>query len=105
MQAYVNNIQIVSDPLTGDTSTVNLNVISRITLSGGNQSDIIQSEILDADSGLDLSNQFSYYKELFVTETPEYTAAKDAFLLEFKNLYLAFLQSKGVDLNNVTIQI
>lgn len=103
MQAYVNNIQIVSDPLTGDTSTVNLNVISKVIISGNNQADIILSEILDADTGLDLSNQFSYYKELIVTETPEYTTAKNAFVAEFKNLYRDFLQSKGVNLANVTI--
>lgn len=114
MKITIPNIEVVVDPLSGQKATINLTINSKITINGdmvvdeNNQQqnrDIINSEIYNSD-GLDLTSKFDYYSELKVTESPQYTAAKTAFLEQVRLTYIAFLsQFPNIDTNNVTIEL
>lgn len=113
MKITIPNIEVVVDPLSGQKTTINLIINSKITINGdmvvdnGIQlnRDIITSEIYD-DNGVDISKKFEYYQELKVTESPQYTAAKSAFLEQVRLTYIEFLsQFPSIDINNVTIEL
>jgi hypothetical protein len=113
MKITIPNIEVVEDLLSGQKATINLSINSKITINGNMivdngvqfNRDIITSEIYD-ENGVDLSKKFEYYQELKVTESPQYTAAKSAFLEQVKQTYLAFLsQFPTIDTNNVTIEL
>jgi len=113
MKIIIPNIEVVVDPLSGQKATINLTINSKITINGdmvvddGVQlnRDVITSEIYD-DNGVDITKKLEYYQELKVTESPQYTAAKTAFLEQVKQTYIAFLsQFDAIDTNNVTIEL
>lgn len=114
MKITIPNIEVIADPLSVAKTTINLIINSKITINGnmtidGNSQqlnrDIIHSEIYN-DNGLDLTSKFDYYSELKVTESPQYTAAKTAFLEQVKLTYIGFLsQFPNIDINNVTIEL
>lgn len=114
MKITITNVQVITDPLTGATADINLEIHSKITLNGDmsidddnkqQNRDVITSEIYD-NNGVDLTAKFDYYRELKVTESAAYTAAKTAFLEQVKQIYIGFLsQLPTIDPNNVTIEL
>lgn len=114
MKITIPNLEIIADPLSGAKTTIDLVINSKITINGdmvvdGNNQqqnrDIINSEIYSVD-GLDLTRKFDYYSELKVTESPQYTAAKTAFLEQVRLTYIGFLsQFPNIDTNNVIIEL
>lgn len=104
MKITIKNIEIVNNPILGTKSNVDLIIHSKIILYDKNTRDTIASQMYIND--VDVTNMLTEYAELHVTESPNYTEAKAAFLEQVKLTYQAYIsQIPTIDINNVTIEL